>query len=196
MSAANVHQSNASASGYSRATVALHWVLAAALFAQLALGWWMLDLPKSPPGLRAGWFNLHKSIGLTIGLLVLVHLGWRLSHRLDAHDSLPLWQRRAARLTHGLLYLCMLVMPLSGYLGSTFTQYPVRYFGIVLPDWNRDWPAAKQLMSGIHYGAVCLFMALVALHISAALWHWLRRDKVCARMGLPDLPAPSRTSNA
>jgi cytochrome b561 len=183
-------QNSSTVARYSRAAIAVHWLLALALFAQLALGWWMLDLPKSPPGLRAGWFNLHKSIGLTIALVVLVRVVWRATHRVPADDELPAWQRNAARLNHAALYACMLVIPLSGYLGSTFTKYPVRYFGVVLPDWNRDWPAAKQLMSSIHLGAVWLLMALIAVHVAAALWHWLRRDTVCARMGLPALRTP------
>jgi cytochrome b561 len=188
MSYARATHDSPTAGPYTRTAIATHWLLAAALFAQLALGWWMLDLPKSPPGLRAGWFNLHKSIGITIALVVLLRIVWRARHPVAAHASLPGWQRAAARATHAALYACMLVIPLSGYLGSTFTRYPVRYFGLVLPDWNRDWPAAKEWMSGIHHAAVWLLMALVALHVAAALWHWLRRDAVCARMGLP---APS-----
>jgi cytochrome b561 len=187
VTAAPTHNDSPTVNGYTRIAVAVHWLLAVALFAQLALGWWMLDIPKSPPGLRAGWFNLHKSIGLTIALVVLVRVVWRATHAVAADVSLQRWQRVAARANHAALYALMLVIPLSGYLGSTFTRYPVRYFGVVLPDWNRDWPAAKQLMSGIHYAAVWLFMALVAVHIAAALWHWLQRDTVCARMGLPAL---------
>jgi cytochrome b561 len=178
---------------YTRGAVAVHWLLAAALFAQLALGWWMLDLPKNPPGLRAGWFNLHKSIGLTIAAVELFRVVWRYRRPCAADPQLPGWQRRAARATHALLYITMLVIPLSGYLGSTFTRYPVLYFGMALPAWNRDWPAAKQLMSSIHHGAVWLFMALVALHVAAALWHWMRRDSVCARMGLPQRATLSRS---
>jgi cytochrome b561 len=168
-------------------------MLAIALLAQLALGWWMLELPKSPPGLRAGWFNLHKSIGLTIAVVAAVRIVRRLMRPTAADPHLPGWQRRAARLTHALLYGSMLVIPLSGYLGSSFTRYPVLYFGIALPAWNRDWPAAKQLMSSVHHAAVWLFMALVVLHVAAALWHWLRRDSVCSRMGLPPPPALSRS---
>jgi cytochrome b561 len=55
---------------YSRASVALHWLLAALLIAQLVLGWWMLDLPKTPPRLRAGWINEHKTIGNEQAVLV------------------------------------------------------------------------------------------------------------------------------
>ena len=145
----------------------------------------MLDLPKSPPGLRAGWFNWHKSIGLTIALFVLVRLSWRLAHPVPDHAAFPAWQQRAAATSHRLLYTCMLLIPLSGYLGSVFSGYPVRYFGVVLPAWTAAWPAGKQAMSALHYGAVCLFMGLVALHIGAALWHWSRHDGIAQRMGLP-----------
>lgn len=172
---------------YTRAAIAIHWLIALALVGQLALGWWMLDIPKSPPGLRAGWFNLHKSIGITLALLVLLRIAWRARRPVAPDASLPRWQRSAARLTHAALYASMLVVPLSGYLGSTFTRYPVKYFGLVLPQWNSEWPAAKELMSSVHYGAVWLLMALIALHVAAALWHWLRRDGVCARMGVPPL---------
>ena len=61
---------------YDKMMVVLHWVLALALIAQWALGNWMVDLPKEPPGYRAGWFNLHKSLGLVMGLVILWRLGW------------------------------------------------------------------------------------------------------------------------
>jgi cytochrome b561 len=172
---------------YTTSTVLLHWLLAAALIAQLALGWWMLDLPKSPPGLRAGWFNVHKSVGLTIAFVVLVRVVWRAGHPPAADELLPRWQRVAARTAHALLYGCMLVIPLSGFLGSNFTRYPVLYFGHALPAWNHDWPAAKEAMSAVHLGAVGLLVALIAVHVAAALWHWLQRDGVTARMGIPSL---------
>lgn len=161
----------------------LHWLLAAALFAQIALGWWMLDIPKSPPGLRAGWFNLHKSIGLTVAAATVFRLVWRATHPVRQAEGLPRWQSLAARLTHGALYLCVLLMPLSGYLGSSFSGYPVRLFGVVLPSWTSAWPAGKQAMSSLHYATAWLLMGLVALHVGAALWHLMRRDGVAGRMG-------------
>jgi cytochrome b561 len=186
MAPSGIHASS-TATRYTRVAVALHWLLAIALFAQLALGWWMLDIPKSPPGLRAGWFNLHKSIGITIALFVVLRLAWRVAHPVPAADAGPAWRRAAARLTHRLLYACMLVMPVSGVLGSSFTRYPIRFFGIVLPTPHADWPAAKQLMSDIHDATACVFVALVALHVAAAVWHWWQRDGVTARIGVPSL---------
>ena len=170
---------------YGRVAVVLHWVLAAALFGQVALGWWMINLPKAPPGLRAGWFNTHKSIGLSIAAVVLLRTAWRITHRVAVPSFLPAWQQRAARTNHALMYVLMLLIPLSGYLGSALSGYPVKYFGIVLPAWAPAWPAGKTFMSAVHLTCICTFMALVLLHVGAALWHWTRRDEVAARMGLP-----------
>jgi cytochrome b561 len=173
---------------YSRASVALHWLLAALLIAQLVLGWWMVDLPKSPPGLRAGWFNVHKSIGMSIAVLVALRLGWRAAHHVAEPAALQPWQRTAAQLAHGMLYACMLVMPVTGFLGSAFTRYPIRFFGFVVPVPHTEWPAAKQLMSDVHLATSYAFIALVVLHVAAAGWHWLQRDGIAARMGIPSPP--------
>ena len=168
--------------------LALHWLVAAAVFAQLALGWWMRTVPKSPPGLRAGWFNLHKSIGLTVALLALVWLVTR--SRTPAVDPMPHWQRVAARANHSLLFALLLLLPASGFLGSAFTRYPVIYFGWTLPQWNHDWPAGKEAMSLLHLSAVWLLMTLLALHVAAALWHWFNGHAAASRIGLPRFRSP------
>jgi len=168
---------------YGRVSMALHWAIVVLALCQIALGWWMLDLPKSPPGLRAGWFNLHKSIGLTIGVLMLVRLGWRIAHAAPPLPApVPRWQARAARISHFLLYAALIAQPLVGYLGSSFTPYPIKYFGFALPHWGWDAPALKTLCSTIHFTLACLITALVALHIAAACKHLLSGDGVFHRM--------------
>jgi cytochrome b561 len=169
---------------YTRVAVALHWMLAVLLLYQVVLGWWMLELPKTPPGLRAGWFNWHKSVGICLLIGTLLRLSWRAAHPAPAHVALVAWQRRAAEV-HGLLYACMVVLPLSGYLGSVFSGYPVKFFGIALPQWAAAWPAGKTFMGSVHYVTVWVFMGLVAMHIGAAVWHVSRRDGVVRRMGIP-----------
>jgi cytochrome b561 len=175
---------------YSSVAIALHWLMAAALLGDAVLGWWMLELPKAPAGLRAGWFNVHKSIGICLFAAVLLRMAWQALHPVGEAVTLPRWQRLAASATHALLYLCMLVLPLSGYLGSTFTRYPVLFFGMRLPQWNRDWPAAKEWMSLTHEVFAWLLVALVTAHVAATLWHWWRRDGIASRMGLPDRTYP------
>lgn len=169
---------------YTRVAVTLHWLIAALVVGQLALGWWMVDIPKQPTGVRAFWFNLHKSIGITIALLVLVRIAWRVRHPvplLPAH--VPVWQRRAAAVSHALLYVCLLGMPLVGLLGSTFSGYPIRYFGLTLPEWGYESAPLKEFFSAVHLGFAWVFMTLIALHAGAALKHLLiDRDTVFWRM--------------
>jgi len=169
---------------YSRFAVLLHWVMALGVLTQIALGWWMIEIPKSPPGVRAYWFNVHKSIGITLGLLAIIRIAWRFARPAPAlPEYLPLWQRRAAAASHAGLYVCMIVMPLAGYLGSSFTKYPIKYWGMTLPHWGWDAPALKEICSTVHYAAAWGFMALVALHVLAALMHWLvKRDGIIHRM--------------
>lgn len=171
---------------YATVPTALHWLMAALLIGQLALGLWMVDLPKSPPGLRAGWFNLHKSIGILLGILVLLRLAARARWPAPAHpDWLPRWQHHLAAFAHAVLYLTMVALPLSGLLGSGFTPYPVKFFGLALPRWSEPWPAAKDLCSQIHEAAAWLLMGALLLHVAGAAWHLLRGDGIGRRMGLP-----------
>ena len=169
---------------YSRTAIVLHWLIALLVLGQIALGWWMIDIPKQPVGVRAWWFNLHKSFGITIGVLVLVRIAWRFTHPAPPlPETNPSWQRAAAKVSHFGLYACLLIMPVTGYLGSNFTKYPIKYFGYAIPHWGWDSPGLKELMSQIHYGAVIVFMVLIAVHVAAAFKHLLmRRDRVFQRM--------------
>lgn len=175
---------------YDRIMVLLHWLLALALIGQLLLGLWMIDLPKEPPGYRGGWFNVHKSIGLVIAVFIVLRLGWRISHPVPvAVAASGTWQNTVSRLNHGLMYVCMLAMPVSGFIGSNFSQYPVKFFGYTLPRLFEPQPDLKALCSEIHELFAFLFMGLIALHLAAVVWHVLvKRDGLVKRMGWG--PAP------
>jgi len=169
---------------YTKTAIVLHWLIAAAVIAQITFGVWMNGIPKSPPGVRAYWFNVHKSIGITIGLLVIVRLLWRLAHRPPPlPGTMRAWQRIAAHASHYGLYACLITQPLSGYLGSSFTKYPILYFGHKMPHWGWDAPVLKEICSQVHFYCACVLIVLVALHVSAALKHLLvDRDGVFERM--------------
>jgi cytochrome b561 len=104
------------------------------------------------------------------------------------------WQRVADRLGHFALYACLIVQPLSGYLGSSFTKYPIKYFGYTLPHWGWEVPALKELTSQVHFVTACILITLVVLHIAAALKHrFIDRDGVFERMFPPFMPRSGRT---
>ncbi len=175
---------------YTRTAIALHWLIALLVVAQFAWGWWMQTIPKQPPGIRADAFNLHKSVGLTIFALMVLRLAWRLRHRAPPLPPMPRWQAGLARCTHAALYAALLIQPLAGYLGSVFSGYPVKYFGMTLPAWGMRHEALKDLLSGVHLAVSWIIAALVLLHVAGALKHaWIERDGLLARMGLGRLPA-------
>ena len=170
---------------YSGTAIGLHWLIALAVVGQFAWGWWMQDIPKQPPGPRVDAFNVHKSVGLTILALMCVRLLWRWRHPAPTLPPMPRWQAGLARTTHVVLYVALFVMPLAGYLGSVFSGYPVKYFGVTLPAWGWKDPALKDLMSAAHFATSWILAAAVALHVAGALKHWvIARDDLVARMGL------------
>jgi cytochrome b561 len=175
---------------YTRTAIALHWLIAAALLFQIAWGWWMQEIPKQPPGVRADAFNLHKSIGLTIFALMTLRLGWRLRHPAPPLPPMPRWQAALARCTHAGLYAALLIQPLVGYLGSVFSGYRVKYFGMTLPAWGMKHDALKDVLSGTHLAVSWLIVALVLLHVAGAAKHaFVDRDGLLRRMGVGTVPA-------
>jgi cytochrome b561 len=159
---------------YTRTAIALHWIVAALVLAQVAWGWLMQEIPKQPPGLRADAFNVHKSIGATIFALMLVRLAWRLGHRPPPlPDTLPRWQHRAARVNHLLLYAALFTMPLAGYLGSVFSGYPVKLYGFVMPAWGWRDETIKNAMSLVHLVTSFVLVTAIGVHVAAVVRHTL-----------------------
>lgn len=168
---------------YTKVAITLHWVIAVGVLIQIAFGWWMIDIPKYPVGQRAYYFNIHKSIGITLGLLIVLRLYWRLKHGAPPLPShIPHWQQLAAKASHFLMYACMVIMPVSGYLGSSFTKYPIKYWGYTLPHWGWESEVYKNICSQVHYTTVIIFMVLIAIHLLAAIKHMMARDGVIQRI--------------
>ena len=169
----------------------LHWLIGLALIAQIGFGFLLDDLaPRNTPA-RANVINLHKSLGMVLGLLILLRLLWRLWHEPPQWPAaMPSWQQAAARLGHRALYLCMVLMPASGYVGSNFSKHGVRFFGVALKPWGPDLPAAYSAFNLIHIVTGWLFTGLIAGHVLIALKHALDRDGILKRMSL----LPSRAT--
>lgn len=160
----------------------LHWLLALAIIGQSGLGVWMGDIPKGTPD-RAYFFNLHKSIGMVIALFILWRIVVRVKNTPPALPPLPNWERILAKSSHHLLYACMVILPLTGYIGSNFTKYGVKFFGYQLAPWGPENKVIYEVFNTAHSVTGKVMIAIILVHVAAALKHWLfDRDTVIQRM--------------
>ena len=169
---------------FTRTAMLMHWLIALLLLGQFGFGWLLDDIPRNTPA-RAYFINLHKSTGIVIGMLILLRIVWRLTHqapRLPA--SMRHWQQRAASISHLAMYVCMLLMPLSGYLASNFSKHGVKFFNLVKwAPWGQDDKAIYLIFNLTHKATAVLFAALIALHLLAVVKHALiDRDHLFSRM--------------
>jgi cytochrome b561 len=189
---------------YTKVAIVLHWLIAFMLFGMFAVGFYMAELPKDAPkvamfdlfdlGLymvqlpeaispRSYYFNLHKSFGITVLALVLIRVYWRLTHTAPAlPDSIVAWQKKIAHASHHLLYVLMLLMPLSGLIMATFSKYGVKWFGIRLIEGVDD-EAMREVFKEVHEITAFILITLITIHILAALKHQIvNKDGVMQRM--------------
>ena len=177
---------------YSRTAIALHWIVALLIVLSFSIGLYMVGLEVSPRMLRL--YSWHKWVGVTIALLMFVRIGWRLTHPAPALPAtMARWERTLATGTHLLLYVLLVALPLTGWLMSSASGFPVVYFGVVpLPDLVHKDKALAEVLRITHYVLNKTLLALVTLHVAAALKHHFRdRDTVLARM----LPLRKRAVN-
>lgn len=174
---------------YTSTAIALHWLMALMIVCAAGLGLYMVGLDFSPQKLKL--YSWHKWLGVTIFLVAVLRAVWRLTHPAPPLPaSVPPWQRRAAAFTHALIYMLLLAIPISGWLMSSAAGAPVVYLRLVpLPDLlDKDETLAEQL-AFVHASLNYTLMALLALHVGAALkHHFYDRDDVLRRM-LPLLRA-------
>jgi cytochrome b561 len=169
---------------YSTPAVVLHWLMALLIFAAFPLGLYMVDLPLSPDKLKL--YSYHKWIGVTVFLLVAIRLSWRLTHTPPPlPESIAAWQRRASAVVHGLLYLLMIAIPVSGWLMSSAKGFQTVWFGVLpLPDLVEKNRELGELLAGVHKALNFTLLALVVLHVGAALkHHFIERQPFLQRMG-------------
>ena len=172
---------------YNATAQALHWLTALLMFAVVPLAWVMVSMAKGDPS-RGLLFTLHKSFGLTILVIVACRLAWRATHPAPPlPGGFERWSKAMAFVSHWLLYLILLGMPISGYILSSAARHPVSYFGLfTLPALPND-PALAGAAEWVHVGlGQWTVYGLVALHLLATAWHVaVRRDGVLGRM-LPE----------
>ena len=170
---------------YSRGAVILHWLIAVLIALNYAAAWVSEDMPKED---KLQVMANHKAIGIIILLLTLVRIGWRLLHSPPPlGESLKAWEVALAKVVHGLAYLAMLAIPLSGWaMHSAFSGgKPVGLFGLfafpALP-MAQNKPLG-EVLEAVHGSLATLLLVLMALHVAGALKHQLLdRDGSMRRM--------------
>ena len=176
---------DASAARYSRGAIILHWLTALLIIGNVLGAWLSEDMPKPD---RAAIMALHKAFGITILLLTLARIAWRLLHKPPPMvETLKAWEAALARVTHWLFYILMLALPLTGwaFVSGASQGKPVSIFGLfnmpALPvSFDKGTVGTFKDMHSILGN---LIVALFVLHVLGALKHqFLDRDATLRRM--------------
>ena len=168
---------------YTPTAIALHWLAALLIFSAFPLGLYVHEMALSP--LKLKLLSYHKWLGVTIFLLTVARIAWRATHTPPPlAATIPLWQQQVAHVLHLLLYILLLLIPLSGWLMSSAKGFPGVYLGLVqLPDLVGKDKALGELLEEAHEMLNFGMIALVGMHVGAALkHHFIDRDDTLRRM--------------
>ncbi|MBI4030105.1 MAG: cytochrome b/b6 domain-containing protein [Proteobacteria bacterium] len=160
-----------------------HWGMAALVVGLLGLGLYMVDLEPGP--LIFNLYFWHKSLGITVLVLVAGRLAWKLSNvrplPLPSHRS---WEKKLAKTAHFLLYLCLFVMPLTGWAISSAKNFPVSVFGwFTLPSIYPESKEAASFFVTVHVVLSRILIGLIVLHAAGAIkHHMVDKDGTLRRM--------------
>lgn len=162
-----------------------HWVIAAMIVGQVSLGIWMDEGVSRAD--KPFYESVHASVGITILALILLRLIWRMMNVAPAPPAgTPLWQRKAAHGVHWALYLVTFATVLAGWLmvGTQNEPVAIWLFGVIeMPQLLSPGSPLHEFLEEAHGALAFTLVALVIVHIAAALYHMLvLRDDVMRRM--------------
>ena len=168
---------------YSTGSKGLHWIVAILVLMMLSFGFFLDDLPEQ---FQSTAFMMHKSIGLTIFFLMLARLFWIVhTGKPELPFSVPRWERIFSQIIQVSMYVCLIAMPLAGWVKSVaeeriptfFGLFPMPLYGIPVDKTLSKW------MGSAHEIIAYILIALITFHIAGALkHHFIDKDKVMRRM--------------
>ncbi len=193
-------------SRYTKTAIILHWLIAIFIALMFVLGWYMAELPKEAPkqmaydlfdlgvytwqlaeeaSPRTFYFNLHKSLGLTVLALIILRVLWRITHTPPAAlSSYKAIEKKVATATHHSLYLLMLAVPLTGLTMAINSKYGVKWFGIDLIA-GLDNKPVRDFFECTHEFVGIVLLVLIGIHLLGALKHkFIDKDETMSRMRL------------
>ena len=167
---------------YGTTAKVLHWLVVALLLVQYPIGWLMPDLHRNmKPGAP---MTFHVSFGIVILALIVIRLVWRITHPVSPEGSLPPWQRLSSEAVHWLLYALVLATTVTGWLFASFRGWSISLFYLApLPMLASGNAAAGKLIDGWHQATEWALLAVIGIHVAAALAHiFVYRDRIMHRM--------------
>jgi len=173
-----------SSSQWGWTTITIHWITALTIIGMFAFGLWMVELTYYDEWYKKGP-SLHKSIGITLFMLTLGRLVWRLKNITpDALSSHKVWERKIAAIAHFLLYLLLFGVMISGYLISTADGRGVEFFGLFeIPATLQGIENQEDIAGVVHLILASTLIGIALLHAGAALkHHFIDRDRTLKRM--------------
>lgn len=172
---------------YTGVAIALHWLIALNIAILLMLGWWMNEwVPDhSPQQDQIQWW--HVSFGLTLLLLVVARIAWRLTHKPPPLVSgMASWERNLATLIHVLLYILLLAQPLLGWALMSSRGEAISLWGLhvpALPAVPVHDRAVSTPLKHLHvFWMIWVYVAALFLHVAGALKHQFDGHPVLWRM--------------
>ena len=163
---------------------AFHWILGFTIIGMLAFGWWMNHFPARPD--RFFYRNIHADIGYVVLLLTVLRLIWRAFNPTPALPAdTPRWQRVAAWISHGALYVVVILVTMLGWAHSgAHTPDYSSWFGLFhVPQITSPDKATADAFEDRHIFMAYVLLALIVIHLAAAAWHhFAKGDRVAARM--------------
>lgn len=161
---------------YNTTLIIIHWLMALLILSMFVLGFYMVDLEKGSDE-RSYFFALHKSIGLTLALLVVVRLFWRLRFGVPKlPGSTKPYEKKLSAIVHHSLYLMLFLQPISGYISSSFSGYKTKFWGIPLPHWGWKDQDLNHLFTEIHEICAFILISLLVLHIAGVVHHLMKKE--------------------
>ena len=161
----------------------LHWLIAALILAQFVIGSIAEEMKLTPA--KFDLFVWHKSIGVTVLLLALLRLAWRLGNAPPTPPAgMPQWERRLASAGHAVLYALIFAVPVSGWWVSDASRVPFKaFFAVPMPDFIATDRGLQESAAEVHEALTLALLVVVIVHIAAAFrHHFLLRDDVLRRM--------------
>ena len=183
---------------YSTVAIGLHWILAILIIAQLCLGWYMNEVVPDHSPLQDRIQDIHVTVGLSILILVLVRIGWRLTHTPPPLPAgMPAWEKLLAHTSHLVFYALMLIMPLTGWALVSIRHEDIPFFGLAWPAMpmldHMAKPQAHAIGGQLKHFHIFILVWIVllnlALHVAGAIKHQFDGNPVLWRM-LPFLRRP------